>query len=295
MTQDYRKSVFRAMDYISQHLDLNPTLEEVSREVAVSCYHFHRIFKAQVGETVAEFTRRLRMEKAAMSLIDAPHSDITGLALQVGFSSSQNFARAFRRHFSVSPGEFRRSLREAIKSKTGHVSQQKSTYSQCDTTQAHWHTAGFLGAKVIALPTRRVAFMRRFGPYGKETCQQTHQDLLTSLPARTPLQPAGMLCVYWDPPDVTAEQHCRTDVGFELSEGEQVSRHIAVQTIAAGNYLVCKCAAWGDQVDNTWALAFAWMRTKGLMKSDKPCYEMYYNETNAAHNYYVYDICIPLN
>lgn len=99
MTQDYRKSVFRAMDYISQHLDLNPTLKEVSREVAVSCYHFHRIFKAQVGETVAEFTRRLRMEKAAMSLIDAPHSDITGLALQVGFSSSQNFARAFRRHF----------------------------------------------------------------------------------------------------------------------------------------------------------------------------------------------------
>lgn len=218
MTQDYRKSVFRAMDYISQHLALNPTLEEVSREVAVSCYHFHRIFKAQVGETVAEFTRRLRMEKAAMSLIDAPHSDITGLALQVGFSSSQNFARAFRRHFSVSRANFV-APSGGNKSKTGHVSAKAPILSAI--LPKHTGIQQAFGRKVIALPTRRVAFMRRFGPYGKETCQQTHQDLLTSLPARTPLQPAGMLCVYWDPPDVTAEQHCRTDVGFELSEGSR--------------------------------------------------------------------------
>ncbi|MGK0602508.1 AraC family transcriptional regulator [Yokenella regensburgei] len=295
MAQDYRKQVFRAMDYISQHLAHNPTLEDVAREVALSSFHFHRIFKALVGETVAEFTRRLRMEKAAMRLIDAPYSDITGLALQSGFSSSQNFARAFRQHFSVSPGAFRLRYRPDTKSKAGHVPCQKSTYPQSDISEEQRRTAGLLGVSVVSLPTRRVAFMRRFGPYGKETCQQTHRDLLASLPERTPAHPAGTFCVYWDPPDVTAELRCRTDVGFELVPGEQVPRNIAVQTIAGGSYLVGQCAAHEEQVDHTWELAFAWMRTRGMIKSDKPCYEKYYNETNAACNFYVYDICIPLN
>lgn len=295
MAQDYRKQVFRAMDYISQHLAHNPTLEEIAREVALSSFHFHRIFKAQVGETVAEFTRRLRMEKAAMSLIDTPHRDITGLALLSGFSSSQNFTRAFRQHFSISPGEFRQRYRTQLKSKTGHIQRQKGTYSQNDITGEQWRSAGLLSVSVVSLAPRRVAFMRRFGPYGMATCQQTHQELLASLPARTPTQPAGTLCVYWDPPDVTSGLRCRTDVCFELAAGENVPRHIAVQTIAGGRYLVSRCATQGEQVDRTWTLTFAWMRTRGMIKSDAPCYEIYYNETNVARNYYVYDICIPLN
>ncbi|VTM23194.1 Multiple antibiotic resistance protein marA [Raoultella terrigena] len=99
MPQDYRAQVFKAIDYISQNLCFNPTLEEIASAVALSSFHFHRIFKAEVGETIAGFTRRLRMEKAAMWLIESPRRDITGLALRVGFSSSQNFAKAFRQHF----------------------------------------------------------------------------------------------------------------------------------------------------------------------------------------------------
>lgn len=289
MPQNHRKPVFKAMDYISQNLSVNPKLGDIAGAVALSSFHFHRIFRSQVGETVAEFTRRLRMERAADWLVAFPQTDITELALRVGFSSSQNFAKAFRHHFAITPGEFRRRHIPATKSKAGNVTPEKSTYSHSTASEG-----GLLSAKVMPLPARRVAYMRRFGPYGKETCQQTHQDLLASLPARTPSEPAGTLCVYWDAPQITAAARCRTDVAIDLDPNEKPGRSIAVQTLAAGSYAVCKFAVFEPQLEQAWNIAFAWIKSRGLIKSDKPCYEYYYNETDVAQNYYVFDIYIPL-
>ncbi|WWP14536.1 AraC family transcriptional regulator [Raoultella terrigena] len=100
MPQDYRAQVFKAIDYISQNLCFNPTLEEIASTVALSSFHFHRIFKAEVGETIAGFTRRLRMEKAAMWLIESPRRDITGLALR---SDSPAHKTLRRRSASIFP------------------------------------------------------------------------------------------------------------------------------------------------------------------------------------------------
>ena len=87
MPHDYRAQVFKAIDYISQNLCFNPTLEEIASAVALSSFHFHRIFKAEVGETIAGFTRRLRMEKEAKWLIESQRRDITLLAQRVPISS----------------------------------------------------------------------------------------------------------------------------------------------------------------------------------------------------------------
>ncbi|WP_313158023.1 AraC family transcriptional regulator [Kluyvera cryocrescens] len=289
MQQSNRRPIFKAMDYISQNLHLNPTLEEIANAVALSSFHFHRLFRAQVGETVAAFTRRLRMERAAAWLLAFPQEEITGLALRIGFSSSQNFAKAFRAHFAVSPGEFRRRHILATKSKPGNVVVEISPYSHFTAP-----SIGLLAAHISRLPARRVAYMRRFGPYGKETCQQTHQDLLASLPARTPSQPAGTLCVYWDAPEITSAARCRTDVGVEIGSSEKAGRGIAVQTLSGGIYGVCKFAVFEEQLDPAWEWALAWIAARGFIKSDKPCYEYYYNETDVSQNYYVFDICIPL-
>lgn len=125
---DYRKPVFKAMDYISQHLDDNPSLDEVATAAAISTFHFHRIFKTMVGETIAGFTRRLRMERAARRLLAAPQSDITTLAIAAGFSSSQNFAKAFRLHFAMSPSEYRQQQGGNWKSKIGNDPLPFETY-----------------------------------------------------------------------------------------------------------------------------------------------------------------------
>ena len=153
---DYRKPVFKAMDYISHHLDDNPGLDEVAAAAAISTFHFHRIFKTMVGETIAGFTRRLRMERAARRLLASPKSDITTLALAAGFSSSQNFAKAFRLHFAMSPSEYRQQQGGNWKSKIGNDPLPFDTYDGLVMHPVTEHPGLLQGASVRQMPARGV-------------------------------------------------------------------------------------------------------------------------------------------
>ncbi|WP_200879895.1 AraC family transcriptional regulator [Aeromonas veronii] len=291
---DYRKPVFKAMDYISHHLDDNPGLDEVAAAAAISTFHFHRIFKTMVGETIAGFTRRLRMERAARRLLASPQSDITTLALAAGFSSSQNFAKAFRLHFAMSPSEYRLQQGGNWKSKIGNDPLPFDTYDGLVMHPVTEHPSLLQGANVRLMPARRVAYMRRMGPYGKETCEQAHRDLLALFASDEAMTPAGTLSLYWDIPDITDETRCRTDVCIELGPEIPAGRQLTTQTIAAGPYAVCQFIARGDQLVACWETAFRWVVGQGLNCDDRPCYEQYHAGTDPDREHYVFDICIPL-
>lgn len=291
---DYRKPVFKAMDYISHHLDDNPGLDEVAAAAAISTFHFHRIFKTMVGETIAGFTRRLRMERAACRLLASPQSDITTLALAAGFSSSQNFAKAFRLHFAMSPSEYRQQQGGNWKSKIGNDPLPFDTYDGLVMHPVTEHLGLLQGASVRLMPARRVAYMRRLGPYGKETCEQAHRDLLALFASDEAMTPAGTLSLYWDIPDITDETSCRTDVCIELGPEIPAGRQLTTQTIAAGPYAVCQFIARGDQLVACWETAFRWVVGQGLNCDDRPCYEQYHAGTDSDREHYVFDICIPL-
>src|SRR5580704_5929436 len=78
-------------------------------------FHFHRIFGAISGETLNNFTNRLRLEKAAR-LLRFSDQNLTDIALDCGFSSSATFSRAFRSGYDISPSQFR---------KTGEIKKSK--------------------------------------------------------------------------------------------------------------------------------------------------------------------------
>ncbi|MGL6370229.1 AraC family transcriptional regulator [Aeromonas hydrophila] len=291
---DYRKPVFKAMDYISHHLDDNPSLDEVAAAAAISTFHFHRIFKTMIGETIAGFTRRLRMERAARRLLGSPQSDITTLALAAGFSSSQNFAKAFRQHFAMSPSEYRQQQGGNWKSKIGNDPLPFETYDDLVMHPVTEHPGLLQGASVRQMPARHVAYMRRLGPYGKETCEQAHRDLLALFASDEAMTPAGTLSLYWDIPDITDETRCRTDVCIELGPKIPTGRQLTTQIIAAGPYAVCQFIARGDQLVACWETAFRWVVGQGLNCDDRPCYEQYHGGTDPDRDHYVFDICIPL-
>lgn len=247
-----------------------------------------------VGETIAGFTRRLRMERAARRLLASPHSDITTLALAAGFSSSQNFAKAFRLHFAMSPSEYRQQQGGNWKSKIGNDPLPFDTYDGLVMHPVTEHPGLLQGASVRLMPARRVAYMRRLGPYGKETCEQAHRDLLALFTSDEAMTPAGTLSLYWDIPDITDETRCRTDVCIELGPEIPAGRQLTTQTITAGPYAVCQFIARGDQLVACWETAFRWVVGQGLNCDDRPCYEQYHAGTDPDQEHYVFDICIPL-
>lgn len=102
----YSEPINEVKQYIREHVD-KPLNREVLAEVAgFSVPHFHRIFTAHVGENIAGYVRRVRMERAGRKLRMGA-VDITEVALAAGYATHAAFSRAFKQQFGLSPSEFR--------------------------------------------------------------------------------------------------------------------------------------------------------------------------------------------
>lgn len=82
-------------------------LERLATAVGVSPFHLCRLFKRETGLSVHRYRNRLRLREALERLME-PATDLTSIALDVGFSSHSHFTDAFRREFGASPSETRR-------------------------------------------------------------------------------------------------------------------------------------------------------------------------------------------
>ena len=72
LRQEYAFRINRVIDYIEANIDVDLSLETLSGIANFSKFHFHRIFRAMVGETLNQFIQRIRLEKAAAQLIFNP-------------------------------------------------------------------------------------------------------------------------------------------------------------------------------------------------------------------------------
>src|ERR1700678_4571880 len=107
---DYQERILRVLTHIHEHLDEALDLEELARVACFSSFHFHRIFAAMTGETIADLVRRLRLERAAIQL-RAGGKQVVQVALDAGYEAHEAFTRAFKAAHGVSPAEFRRATR----------------------------------------------------------------------------------------------------------------------------------------------------------------------------------------
>ncbi len=294
---EYRRRVCDAMNYISQNLDADLSLEDVARVAYFSKFHFHRIFKAVVGETVSDFTRRLRLELAANRLIANNSQDITQIAMECGFSSSQNFAKAFKLHFGMSPSAYRKSKPGNKLSKIEDASSLQATYNpeQLLATTPTTNRRVAVNAEVKEMPDYHVAFVRKLGRYGKETCESAFTELTQWAQPKGFMGSGPMLGVYWDNPEVTPPEKCRVDACVCVPEGTKAEGPVSTQVIGGGPYAVCHFEVQVDDFSQAWEDAFGWLISSGYECDDRPCYELYHNcGDEHPEGKWIFDICIPL-
>lgn len=69
-------------------------------------FHFHRVYVAMMGETLADSIRRRRLHQAATKLLTSS-TDIARLSNDGGYTSVQAFNRAYREAYGVTPKQYR--------------------------------------------------------------------------------------------------------------------------------------------------------------------------------------------
>lgn len=100
--------VRRAMAYVHGHYAEPISRHDVAAYVGVSERHLSRCFRLEVGMTLSTYLNRYRVRQAK-ALLEAGQSNITQVAMDVGFSSGGYFARVFREETGLSPTAFLRS------------------------------------------------------------------------------------------------------------------------------------------------------------------------------------------
>ena len=82
-----------------------PTLEAIGREVGCSPYYLSRTFSREMGMTIPQCLRTLRMRYAA-ELLKSGRCNVTEAAMEVGYSSLSHFSQAFCQAVGCCPAAY---------------------------------------------------------------------------------------------------------------------------------------------------------------------------------------------
>jgi AraC-like DNA-binding protein len=86
--------VNKVIALLRENLVEPPDLLELGRRVGCSPFHLSRTFSQELGLTIPQYLRQLRMERAAELLLSGKFN-VTEAAFEVGYSSLSHFSQAF--------------------------------------------------------------------------------------------------------------------------------------------------------------------------------------------------------
>jgi AraC family transcriptional regulator len=218
-SRDYVERVNRAIDHVVGNLARPLSLEEVSKAAGLSPFHFHRIFRALMGETLSQFVKRQRLERALFSMSHAPGRTLTDVALDCGFSSSSDFSRSFKQHYGVAPSVFDlETFRDLGREELERVLANQHGSDRIMTVPAGENPDGFQ-ARIRNLPARTVAYIRVLEPY-REGVVRAACDRLLAWAIERGLADGQWLGYMWEEPEIVALANCRYDVALVVDDVE---------------------------------------------------------------------------
>jgi len=100
------RSIFHILEHIKNHLGEPLGVPELAMQAGLSEARFKVRFKEETGVPPGEYVLRARIEEAGRRLRKSD-TDITRIAFDLGFSSSQYFATVFKRFTGQSPRDGR--------------------------------------------------------------------------------------------------------------------------------------------------------------------------------------------
>ncbi|WP_424768753.1 AraC family transcriptional regulator [Paenibacillus sp. sgz302251] len=126
----YRQSLFsgsqqhdiyvnKCIQFIHHNYDRDIQVRDIAASVNLHHGYLHRIFRAQLGQTITEYLTGLRMEKAKMLLqqTDIPIVDICDY---IGVGSRQYFHALFKKNTGATPVQYRIQMTERQENDSGN-------------------------------------------------------------------------------------------------------------------------------------------------------------------------------
>lgn len=278
---DYQERINKVLVYIDEHLGENLDLAGLASISCFSPYHFHRIMRAHLNESLGAYIIRQRLQVAAM-LLSCSGMPIADIAYKVGYETPSSLTKAFKNRFGVSPKTFRdeeripdarnknllfnvKETKMNLKPEIRQIDEVKVIYIQC------------IGDYKNVGPAwgRLCEFAGRKGLFGPQT---------------------KMFGLSHDDPEITETDKLRYDACIVLNRDIKPEGEIGVKTAGGGKYAVFVHEGPYHDLNKSYDDIFRnWLSQSNYEVADSPPIEIYLNDPDKEKPADLRtEICIPL-
>jgi AraC family transcriptional regulator len=278
--------IARALAHAESHLDEPLTADTLADCAAMSRHHFHRVFRAYTGCTVANYVTLLRLRRACALLVSG-HEPISDIALTVGYESAQALAKAMRRDLDTTPTAVRRGDVLAWKDIFPLFREPDSVFIRANAMQVSRMT--HLPEGIVALTATGRGMVDN---NMMRAAQQAFGELMQAVNgAGVHDQVRSYMSVVPDDPKGPDDPHCRFIAGLvfgysmatgsgqcEQPDGLPLSGTLNWQPIASGRYAIFTHVGPYTTLHHTWKAAYRdWLPSSGEQLRDEPPLEVNLN------------------
>ncbi|MDF1838231.1 MAG: GyrI-like domain-containing protein, partial [Planctomycetota bacterium] len=235
-------------------------------------FHFHRIFKSLMGETLQHFVKRHRLQRALQLMSHGRKRSLTDIALRCGFASSSDFSRSFKASYGVAPSAFDlEAFRETKRTELETTMLQHEGGPHLPRLPKGENPDGF-EVEFRDLPARHVAYIRVLDPYQSNGVVEACKRLMAWATDRG-LEGGQWLGYMWEDPEVVPLKDCRYDVAVvvpePITDGEVGSfqfpaMHVAQVHLSGSIELEMRALDW---------IYGTWLPQSGYEPDQQPAFE----------------------
>ncbi len=249
------------LTYIHFHLEEKLDLEKLAAIAFVSKYHFHRMIKSYLGESLGAYVNRIRVETGAQ-LLKYSDNTITEIAYKIGYETPTSFNKSFKKQFNVSPSQFRKNPNhsfERVKNK-----KQKTNFDLVEE-------------KENIQPVLLLCNQSK-GIIGSKETNKVWNDLMSFAMQKNLLtQRTKLYGIHWDDPSITLKQHLRYDACISI-EQEITPSPYTIKGIAGGRYRSFTYKGDFQYLGDVYDQIFRdHILTKNIVLREEPLFDQYLN------------------
>lgn len=287
-----------AIDYVIRNVVSELKVDHVARACGYSPYYLERLFKAETGESIYSFIKRMKVEQSAFRLkVEKEHS-VSVIGEEYGYSSS-NYATLFKKHFGRTPAAFRKQIYQELR--------ENSFFHEPETDLWDYQAC----SKNIAVVEKEAYFVlyeRRRGNY--HNLAENWRDFLQKYEEFVGPDTIFLEVTYEDP-SIAGESACLYDICMTVNKEDPrltfqktaavgiTSRKGALaspntMTIPGGKFAVYRYQGYPKLIYKAYQSVFCnWLSKTGCRMDNRMGYDIYHS-IDSDTLYMELDICIPI-
>ncbi|MCL6269669.1 AraC family transcriptional regulator [Sansalvadorimonas sp. 2012CJ34-2] len=245
---------------IEQNLDSDINIAQLASIACYSEYHFHRVFRAFIGESVYAYRKRLLLERAVVHLRYGEKT-VTDIALDCGYDSSSAFNKAFRNQFNCTPSEVR----------SRRLSLPPTPLPMLKENQN-------MKARIVEIDDIAVISARETGQYSDAASRAWQRLMSFAYGNRLMNKDIRSFGISHDDPTVTSPEQLRYDACLDIDSGDLDIGDLQKQTIPGGRYARFTHKGPYEQMTESFSAFFTqWLPESGKKLRDQPCFMEHMN------------------